>query len=72
MTPDTIHKLHAAVVPIIGGALMGWAGNALTLSGRVAAVEQALLRIESRMDQAVQRQAAPAPANTTTTTKDAR
>lgn len=34
----------------LGGAVIGWAGNALTLVGRVDAIEKALVRIEARMD----------------------
>jgi len=33
----------------LAGAVIGWAGNALALNGRVAAIEAALVRIEARL-----------------------
>lgn len=39
-----------AVAGALVGAVIGWTGNALTLGGRVSAIEQTLIRIESRMD----------------------
>lgn len=54
MTGDTIGKAIAAAV--VGG-LVTWTAAALTLTGRVTAIEQSLLRIETRMDgQALKRQ----------------
>jgi hypothetical protein len=44
---DTIHKAIAAAV---AGALVGWTASALTLTGRVTAIEQTLVRIEARLD----------------------
>lgn len=43
---------HAAKALVAGlaGAVIGWAGNALTLAGRVTAIEASLIRIEARMD----------------------
>ena len=38
------------------GLVVGWGGNALTLSGRVSAIEASLVRIEARL------YGAPAPA----------
>jgi len=42
---------HAAKAIIAGllGAGIGWGANALTLSGRVSAIEQSLVRIEARL-----------------------
>lgn len=42
------------------GVVIGWSGQALTMTGRMDAVERSLLRIEQRLDQAatVQRGAA--------------
>ncbi|MBP6899528.1 MAG: hypothetical protein KBC73_05535 [Burkholderiaceae bacterium] len=47
---ETILKAGAAAA---AGMLVGWAGSALTLAGRVDAIERTLQRIESRMDDAV-------------------
>jgi hypothetical protein len=33
------------------GLVLGWTATALTLGGRVSAVEQSLLRIEARLEQ---------------------
>lgn len=43
---DTVQK---AVVAAVVGGLLGWVGNALTLGGRVSAIEQTLVRIEARL-----------------------
>lgn len=42
---------HAAKLIVTGlaGAVIGWAAQALTLGGRVAAIEAALQRIEARL-----------------------
>ena len=39
-----------AVAAALAGALAGWVGNALTLVGRVDAIEKSLVRIEQRLD----------------------
>lgn len=54
MTGDTIGKAVAAAV--VGG-LVTWTAAALTLTGRVTAIEQTLLRIETRMDNSQAQQA---------------
>lgn len=46
---DTIMKAVAAAV---AGGLVGWTSSALTLTGRVTAIEQSLARIEARLDRA--------------------
>lgn len=43
-------QAHKAIAGALVGALLGWTGNALTLGGRVSAIEQSLIRIEARMD----------------------
>ncbi len=55
----TEHAAKAIIAALLGAGL-GWGANALTLSGRVAAIEAALVRIESRLYVApAQAQAAP-------------
>jgi len=44
---DNIIKAVAAAA---AGGLVGWAANALTLGGRVEAVEKSLQRVESRLE----------------------
>jgi hypothetical protein len=44
----TEHAAKAIIAALLGAGL-GWGANALTLSGRVAAIEAALVRIESRL-----------------------
>jgi len=44
---ETFNKAIAAAV---AGGLIGWTASALTLSGRVTAIEQSLVRIEARLD----------------------
>ena len=53
MIHETIIKAAASAA---AGMLVGWAGSALTLAGRVDAIERTLNRIESRMDAAVLQQ----------------
>lgn len=48
---DTQSKLLQALGTTIAGALIGWGAQALTLGGRVAAIEAAQVRIEVRLDQ---------------------
>lgn len=43
---DAVNVLASALV----GTVLGWGANALQLGGRVTAIEQALSRIESRLD----------------------
>lgn len=42
----------AAITALVGAAI-GWGANALTLAGRVGAIEQGQARIESRLDQLI-------------------
>lgn len=44
---DTITK---ALVAAVAGGVVGWTGTALTLGGRVTAVEASLARIETKLD----------------------
>lgn len=45
-SPDMLR----AAVGVLVGAGIGWAANALTLAGRVEAIEQGQARIEQRLD----------------------
>lgn len=45
---DASKLAQGAAVAVIGAAV-GWSANALTLSGRVDAIEKTLQRIESRL-----------------------
>lgn len=38
------------VAVALAGLVVGWAGTALTLTGRVSAIEATLVRIEARLD----------------------
>lgn len=44
-----------ALAASVAGCMLGWAGSALTTIGRVDAIERTLSRIESRLDDMVQR-----------------
>lgn len=46
MTLEIGTKVAAAAVSALIGVAIGWGANALTLSGRVHAIEQGQLRIE--------------------------
>lgn len=56
MTADALAK---AVISAAAGTFVGWAGSALTISGRVDAMERTLQRIELRIDEAVIARTAP-------------
>ena len=43
-------KIITAAVSAVMSGTIGWAAGALTLTGRVAAIEGAVLRIEQRLD----------------------
>jgi len=47
--------VHGQLIKLIGGAVVGvvvgWSASALTIAGRVDAVESTLSRIENRLDQ---------------------
>jgi len=53
MTGETLGK---AVAGVAAGALIGWAANALTMAGRVSALEASLSRIETTLTVLVMRQ----------------
>ena len=51
---DLLHGLVAKVVGgVIVGAVVGWSASALTIAGRVDAVEKTLARIEQRLDSVI-------------------
>lgn len=50
---DIHGHLAKAVMSLITGAVLGWSASALTIAGRVSAVEGSLSRIEQRLDQLV-------------------
>lgn len=51
MPQDIVHGLVAKVVGgVVVGAVVGWSASALTIAGRVDAVEKTLSRIEQRLD----------------------
>ncbi len=50
---DTLYKLLTPVLSATVGFLIGWSAQALTLTGRVAAIEAALPGIVQRLDQLV-------------------
>ena len=53
--------LNTAVVAVLGAAV-GWGANALTLAGRVEAIEHGLERLESQMGRLLSQRGAAAPA----------
>lgn len=53
-------SLLKAVGAAVLGVVLGWAGNALTLSGRVDAIEKTLARIEAKVEARVPTQVAQA------------
>lgn len=56
---DHLGKAAAAALAAVVGLVVGWAGTALTLTGRVSAIEATLTRIEARLyPAAVQQEAA--------------
>lgn len=56
MSDAVLKAIAAAVV----GGIIGWSANALTLTGRVSAIEATLSRIEQRLDaQATKHQVKP-------------
>lgn len=46
-----MNDLARAIASGLAGVAIGWAAQALTLNGRVAALEAGMSRIESRLDQ---------------------
>lgn len=57
MTKDQLLK---SIAGSVAGILIGWTGSALTLAGRVTAIEASLTRIEQRLDAQAHREAASA------------
>ncbi|MEN9924381.1 MAG: hypothetical protein RL268_507 [Pseudomonadota bacterium] len=58
---DLAHKVLSSLVFALLGAGVGWAAQALTLSGRVAAIEHGMGRIEAQMERLIQRSGAAGP-----------
>lgn len=58
MTTETLTR---AIVTGLAGAVIGWSASALTLAGRVSAVESTLIRIEAHLDRIEQREKPAAP-----------
>lgn len=50
---DIHGAMGKAIMSLITGAVLGWSASALTIAGRVSAVEGSLSRIEQRLDQLV-------------------
>lgn len=50
MTEAVHHRLLVGIVTGLIGAVLGWSANALTLAGRVSAIEAGMLRIEAHLD----------------------
>ncbi len=46
-----MNDIAKALVGAIAGGVIGWSGTALSMGGRVAAIEATLIRIEKRLDQ---------------------
>lgn len=46
----TTEQLLKTLAGAVAGVLIGWTGSALTLSGRVDAIEHTLARIEAHID----------------------
>jgi hypothetical protein len=49
---NLVKAIAGAVAGAIAGAVMTWTATALTLTGRVTAIERSLERIEARLIQA--------------------
>jgi hypothetical protein len=58
MTPE---KIAAAAVSALLGAGVGWAGQALTVAGRVTALEVGQSRMENKIDVLLTRQVGEVP-----------
>ncbi|RZS56725.1 hypothetical protein [Sphaerotilus mobilis] len=56
MASDALHRLVMAVVTASAGAVIGWSASALTLAGRVSAIEASMARIEAHLDRLDERQ----------------
>ena len=53
----TFDFLRKTIAPAFAGIIIGWGSTALTLSGRVTAIEAGQTRIESRLDLIIVNQA---------------
>jgi len=47
--------LVKAVAGVLAGGIVGWSANALTLVGRVDAIEKSQARVEARVELLIQR-----------------
>ncbi|MDP4299530.1 hypothetical protein [Leptothrix discophora] len=56
MPHDALHRLVVAVLTASAGAVIGWSASALTLAGRVSAMEASMARIEAHLDRLDARQ----------------
>jgi hypothetical protein len=50
LSPDISQRIVTAVATGLAGAVLGWSANALTLAGRVSAIEAGMVRIEAHLD----------------------
>lgn len=57
MSPETAHRVTVTVLAGLLGAGVGWAAQALTLSGRVQAVEAGQARIEAMLTRLIEAKA---------------
>lgn len=48
--PELQHRVLTAIATGLAGAVLGWSANALTLAGRVSAIEAGMVRIEAHLD----------------------
>lgn len=58
---DLAHRAVNALIFAILGAGVGWAAQAMTLSGRVTAIERGMERIEAQMSRLLQQRGMSAP-----------
>lgn len=58
---DLAHKALNALVFALLGAGVGWAAQALTLSGRVTAIEAGMERLEAQIGRLLQQRGLSAP-----------
>ena len=57
MSPETAHRVTVTVLAGLLGAGVGWAAQALTLSGRVQALEAGQTRIEAMLHRLIEAKA---------------
>ena len=58
---DLVHKALHALIAAALGAGVGWSAQALTLSGRVTAIEHGMERLEAQMGRLLQQRGMVAP-----------